>query len=42
MMMQIQMQANYMAQQQDRQAASDAATQRFYNFQTLQRDGKTY
>lgn len=42
MMMQIQMQANYMAQQQDRQAASDAAAQKMYNFQNLQRDGKTY
>lgn len=42
MMMQIQMQANYMAQQQDRQAASDAATQKFYNFQKLGRTGKSY
>jgi P-type conjugative transfer protein TrbJ len=43
LMSQMQMQANYMAQEQDRKAASDAAVQRFYNFQPLQyKGGKSY
>lgn len=42
-MMQSQMQANYLAQQQDRQAASDAAAQKLFNFQLLPyKTGKTY
>ncbi len=42
-MMQVQMQANYMAQQQDRQAASDAAVHKFYDSQLLPtKGGKTY
>jgi|GEM_PF-3070962 len=42
-MMQSQMQANYLAQQQDRQAASDAAAQKLFNYQLPSyKGGKSY
>jgi len=43
MMLQLQMQANYLAQQQDRMAAQEAAHQRFMNASRVRNDnGKTY
>lgn len=43
MMLQLQMQANYLAQQQDRMAAQEAAHQRFMNAPRVRNDdGKTY
>lgn len=42
LMMQIQMQANYMAQQQDKEAASAAAATRAYDFAPSTRTGKSY